>query len=115
MISRPIRVDRAINFSTDKIGPRFSVFQCPRAREGPVMSASVRKPSRSHIDREFWLGDEETRRKREKDTMRGMRLAVGERDEERKQTREAQEERRTKEKEHPEKKGKREKERQRDK
>lgn len=39
MISRPIRVDRAINFPVDKIGPRYSVFPYPkREREGPVMS-----------------------------------------------------------------------------
>lgn len=35
MISRPIRVDRAINFFADKIGPRFSVFRsCWNEGEG---------------------------------------------------------------------------------
>lgn len=35
MISRPIRVDRAINFFADKIGSGFSVFPCLRRERGP--------------------------------------------------------------------------------
>lgn len=38
MISHPIRVDRAINFSADKIGPLVSVFPS-EAWEGIVMSS----------------------------------------------------------------------------
>lgn len=57
MISRPIRVDRAINFPADKIRPRFSVrFPCPRresARNVPLQPGSLPGPE---YGPGVWLG-----------------------------------------------------------